>query len=1391
MANKYSEELFGAIDEIVKKRLEKLNKDTTILCSIEDNSEAADGKYTVLNNALRFTAYSENTDYQVGQNVWVLVPDGDYNNTKLIVGKYISDDTHAFTWVDPFVNFVKITSNLTGSIVDETYSLIANDPAITQVNIGNIIKEESLNSIKGLDRIGVSAEFATDFITSNTPFTGNYGLLLQIVTDKDIPLNFLLDVDNMAGNPYSVNSSFFEQKAVFDYSPEEYGNIKSINCIFFQDQQFIGEQGFYNLDEYGDLINYAPDIFMTNLQVFLGYSTNKVSRTTALLSTMDSTLFSVESGYVNKKINPRFVYKNADGTFSFINTYEDFIHPENQNANLEGLTMHLYYQNLSLDSIDPRAGRFYHEAWERKTADNVHMDEDYIWDTWEESDDFKNNFEIPILFDNAQRSYERLKVAFCLKKNDTNLNLIKARFDTIIKNLNENYEPFLNEIYLTPADNNFKYKEDDLNVVQILISNAAAWYQDNEEELNKLKNLSNNAYEDFFIDSSSVTSEAVAAMWNYIITLICDTNSDQDNFDYDPELIYEGDTYSKFAGILINGIIKDKYNYAEDPIRNFEKAKWILEDVYVSDPLVFTNSTSSGEAVVDLIQGLRLVATDNQSGIYNLYNSSSDTNSGLIKASDTNIRRNIEASFYSLVTGDEDLDKAEHIYWLLPKKNTMIKDPAEGISFGAKNYNALKYTKEEFINWADNYDEDNMKLYFKKLTSYYEVQVIKDEYDVNTMSDITYIKLVNADNSEDVIPKQNDEKENYKPKQFFDNNCNKSTQLITLYSATRETLVVLADSKLPDGVNSIPNENDPNSKNNSIQTYGTFIKYNNITDVEQNFLANNLSNYWIIVEDRTSETTGNNGDKLKKASLTYQIKQTLKKSLTNNKIYASIYKNGTMFPASIELFFGVKGTNGSNYNLSLVPIQETYDGDKKEAFPNVWTLGSTNSIELLATLYNTDDEEVSSGVKYTFEIYKGDTSYFYVPEHGENEDGESDSSVRKISITHPNNNSVTFKSGIIVQCTATIEDENIEVVQYCILPVRTSREYYYLDGPDNVVYNSNNVQPEYYHSKYILKNEREEDIENVEFILERIGDEDIKNLPVLENNNTLKPALSYIDNADYNFYIKAYNGNNNYWYQPILVILNNYANTTVNSIINDTNYNVSNDNTKNISNVMSYLTNSSTGITGITIGSLPNSRTGMLGYWNSQESYGFFQNGTGFIGKNQGIEIDSRNGTVSVKSSALPVASTSDTGIVKLTSVISESETLAATAKAVKTAYDLADSKTDNIGTVTSVRVQATSPLASSVSAAQTGTLDTTISLNSAYGDTKNPYGAKSANTILAGPVSGNNTVPSFRKLVVADIEDALNGIPIEKLKIKYNNITYSVTPIMLENGATVLALTL
>ena len=82
------------------------------------------------------------------------------------------------------------------------------------------------------------------------------------------------------------------------------------------------------------------------------------------------------------------------------------------------------------------------------------------------------------------------------------------------------------------------------------------------------------------------------------------------------------------------------------------------------------------------------------------------------------------------------------------------------------------------------------------------------------------------------------------------------------------------------------------------------------------------------------------------------------------------------------------------------------------------------------------------------------------------------------------------------------------------------------------------------------------------------------------------------------------------------------------------------------------------------------------------------------------------------------------------------------------------NNKTSNAGTVTSVQVQATSPVQSSTSTSQSTSLNTTISLASAYGDTQNPYGTKTKNYVLAGPTTGSAAAPTFRALVAADIPD-------------------------------------
>jgi hypothetical protein len=69
---------------------------------------------------------------------------------------------------------------------------------------------------------------------------------------------------------------------------------------------------------------------------------------------------------------------------------------------------------------------------------------------------------------------------------------------------------------------------------------------------------------------------------------------------------------------------------------------------------------------------------------------------------------------------------------------------------------------------------------------------------------------------------------------------------------------------------------------------------------------------------------------------------------------------------------------------------------------------------------------------------------------------------------------------------------------------------------------------------------------------------------------------------------------------------------------------------------------------------------------------------------------------------------------------------------------------TPSLGTV--VAVTATAPVVSS------GGIAPDISLAAGYGDTQNPYAAKTANYVLAGPTSGAAVVPTFRALVAADI---------------------------------------
>ena len=94
--------VFQAIDTIVQKRISGLNFDKTLTCQIINIDTRDKGEYIVTDGSSTFKAYSEKTNYSLNSWVYVTIPNGDFNEKKLIAGKYIEGDaSEYFTYVDP------------------------------------------------------------------------------------------------------------------------------------------------------------------------------------------------------------------------------------------------------------------------------------------------------------------------------------------------------------------------------------------------------------------------------------------------------------------------------------------------------------------------------------------------------------------------------------------------------------------------------------------------------------------------------------------------------------------------------------------------------------------------------------------------------------------------------------------------------------------------------------------------------------------------------------------------------------------------------------------------------------------------------------------------------------------------------------------------------------------------------------------------------------------------------------------------------------------------------------------------------------------------------------------------------------------------------------------
>ena len=110
--NQFTDAFNKSVEMHVKKAIDGLEFNKTEVVEIVDTSNAKVGDYVVSNGSARYHAYSNETTYTKGTKVYVLIPNNDYGQQKLILNKAKrnADDTEAYE--SPLTNFSPGTENI-------------------------------------------------------------------------------------------------------------------------------------------------------------------------------------------------------------------------------------------------------------------------------------------------------------------------------------------------------------------------------------------------------------------------------------------------------------------------------------------------------------------------------------------------------------------------------------------------------------------------------------------------------------------------------------------------------------------------------------------------------------------------------------------------------------------------------------------------------------------------------------------------------------------------------------------------------------------------------------------------------------------------------------------------------------------------------------------------------------------------------------------------------------------------------------------------------------------------------------------------------------------------------------------------------------------------------
>lgn len=248
------------------------NNDITIDGFIIDASHAKEGVYTVGSGYSQFTAYAS-TIYKENDDVYVLIPGGDYNKSKLIVGRRMTEGSGVYNVIDELDNMVFFHSSDSSLIgfSGKTLGIQANNNSIPEILIG--IWE---GSYAGVSRLGLAPTF-TSYLKPLGIVNGNYGIRLLITDNTGVIERVEFDSSEYFGNPYNY---IYSTRLTHVYELAAIKTIIKIEAYLYQKNNFTD----FN-EDWATPKDTDKNIFLTKLFVGVGATKGEIMASRCMIAT--------------------------------------------------------------------------------------------------------------------------------------------------------------------------------------------------------------------------------------------------------------------------------------------------------------------------------------------------------------------------------------------------------------------------------------------------------------------------------------------------------------------------------------------------------------------------------------------------------------------------------------------------------------------------------------------------------------------------------------------------------------------------------------------------------------------------------------------------------------------------------------------------------------------------------------------------------------------------------------------------------------------------------------------------------------------------------------------------------------------------------------------------